>query len=134
VSALLVRPLDRERDLTALLDLVGRSRARGEASAIFHPGGLQWRPRRIGRSGFEVAVLLDDSELVGMALQDQSDLVVQTDGAHTTDRVELLAWAETRIRENGDSEAFAWVPADDDLRRSAVSRGYEPTERIRDAA
>lgn len=129
MSALHVRPLDRERDLTALLELAGRSRGRGEVSAIFHPGGLQWWLRRIGKSGFEVAVLFDDDDLIGVALRDGSDLVVQTDGAHTNDRGELLDWAETRIRQNSDPEMFVWVPSDDhDLRQLAVSRGYEPTE------
>lgn len=129
MSALRVRPLDRERDLTALLDLVGRSRARREASAIFHPGGLQWWLRRIGRRGFEVTALFDDDQLVGMALRDESDVVVETDRAHTNDRRELLAWAEDSIRENGDPEMFVWVPAGDDhLRQLAVSRGYEPTD------
>jgi ribosomal protein S18 acetylase RimI-like enzyme len=130
MSLLRVRALDPERDLIALLDLVGHSRARGDASAIFHPGGLQWWLRRIGRSGFEVALVSDNEELVGMLLRDESDVIVQTAAAHTKDRADLLAWAETRVRETGEPEMLVSVAQDDDdLRQLVVSRGYEPTER-----
>ena len=130
MSMLRLRPLDRERDLTALLELVGRSLASGDPAAIFHPGGLQWWLRRIGRPGFEVAVLSDGDELVGMALRDQDDLIVQTDRAHPGDRGELLAWAEGRARESAEPEVFVSVAeADDNLRDLLSRRGYEPTER-----
>jgi GNAT superfamily N-acetyltransferase len=129
MSARRIRPLDRERDLPALLELVGRSRARDDAGAFLHPGGLQWWLRRIGRSGFEVAVLFDDSQLVGLVLRDESDVIVQTDAAHTKDRVDLLAWTETRIRDSGEPAMFVSVAQDDgDLRDEVLSRGYEPTE------
>ncbi|MGH2492996.1 MAG: GNAT family N-acetyltransferase [Candidatus Limnocylindria bacterium] len=109
---------------------MGRSRARADASAIFHPGGLQWWLRRIGRSGFELAALTEDEELAGVALRDGSDVIVQTDAAHAKGRVDLLAWSETRIREAGEAEMFVSVAQDDDdLRRLVLLRGYEPTER-----
>src|SRR5687767_13610098 len=130
MSRLRLRPLDHARDLTALMELVGRSRASGDPAAIFHPGGLQWWLRRIGRPGFEVAVLSDGDELVGMALRDQDDLIVQTDRAHPGDRGELLAWAEGRARESAEPEVFVSVAeADDNLRDLLSRRGYEPTER-----
>ena len=130
MSRLRLRPLDRARDLTALLDLVGRSLASGDPAALFHPGGLQWWLRRIGRPGFEVAVLSDGDELVGMALRDQGDLIVQTDTAHAGDRSDLLAWAEARARESAEPELFVSVAEEDDELRQLVSgRGYEPTER-----
>ena len=130
MSTLRVRALDPERDLTALLDLVGRSWARGGPAAISHPGGLQWWLRRIGRRGFEVAVLTDDDELVGMALRDQSDVIVQTDAAHAGDRVELLAWCEASARDSAEAEIFVSVWQDDDDLRDVLSRrGYAPTER-----
>src|SRR5687767_7919944 len=130
MSRLRLRPLDHARDLTALMELVGRSRASGDPAALFHPGGLQWWLRRIGRPGFEVAVLSDGDELVGMALRDQGDLIVQTDRAHAGDREELLAWAEARAHERAEPELFVSVAEDDDdLCQLASRRGYEPTER-----
>ena len=130
MSRLRVRPLDAERDLTALLEVVGRSWARGGPEAISHPGGLQWWLRRIGRPGFEVAVLTEDDELVGMALRDQSDVIVQTDAAHAGDRADLLAWSEASARESAEPEMFVSVwQEDEDLRDVLERRGYEPTER-----
>jgi len=130
MSLLCLRPFDHGRDLTALLELVGRSRARADASAILHPGGLQWWLRRIGKPHFEVAVLTAEEDLVGLVLQDESDVIVQTDAAHAKDRVDLLAWSEGRIREAGEAEMFVSVAADDDdLRRKVLSRGYQPTQR-----
>jgi GNAT superfamily N-acetyltransferase len=127
-----IRPLDRERDLTALLALVGRSWAGADSGAMFHPGGLQWWLRRLGKPGFEVAVLIHDG-LVGFVLRDGSDVMVQTDVAHAREREHLLAWAEARIRETGESEMFVSVAEDDDgLRGTVLARGYEPTERFGD--
>src|SRR5688572_1711294 len=102
MSRLRLGPLDRARDLTALLDLVGRSLASGDPAALFHPGGLQWWLRRIGKPGFEVAVLIDGDKLVGMALRDQGDVIVQTDEAHAGDRANLLAWAEASARDSAE--------------------------------
>jgi ribosomal protein S18 acetylase RimI-like enzyme len=130
VGAVSVRPFDRERDLAAVLLLVGRSRAGGDVGAIFHPGGLQWWLRRVGRAGFEVAVLSKDDATVGLALRDESDVVLQTDVAHAKDRRDLLAWAEGRVRETEEPEIFVSVAVGDDgLRSAVVSRGYEPSER-----
>jgi GNAT superfamily N-acetyltransferase len=130
MSSLRLRPLDHARDLTALMDLVGRSRAGGDPAAIFHPGGLQWWLRRIGKPGFEVAVLSHGDDLVGMALRDQDDVIVQTDTAHARDRADLLAWAEASARDSAEPEIFVSVAEeDDDLRELVSRRGYEPSER-----
>lgn len=129
-SALTVRPFDRSRHLAAVLDLVGRSRARRESGAVFHPGGLQWWLRRLGRKGFHVAVLCDEDVLVGVALRDGDEVLVQTDDAHTDARGELLVWAEARVREDRADEVFVCVPEDDpQLCEVVLSRGYPPTER-----
>ncbi len=130
MGALRVRAFDQDRDLAAVLQFVGRSRARGDTGAIFHPGGLQWWLRRVGRAGFEVAVLADDDAPVGLALRDETDVIVQTDAAHAEDRRELLAWVETRVRGSAESEIFVSVAdGDDGLRRTVLSRGYAPSER-----
>lgn len=125
-----VRALDPQRDLAALLALVGRSRARGDTAAIFHPGGLQWWLRRVGRARFDVAVLSEGDALVGLALRDESDVIVQTDLAHAGDRPELLAWVEARVRGAEEPEIFVSVAdGDDGLRRAVLSRGSAPSER-----
>lgn len=125
-----IRPFDRDRDLAAVLDLVGDSRARGDPGAILHPGGLQWWLRRLGRTGFEVAVMSDGDELVGLALRDGTDVIVQADGAHQADRAQLLGWVEARVRETHEPEMFVSIAEHDDaLRRVALSREYQPSER-----
>src|SRR5712691_2436311 len=73
-------------------------RARGDMGAIFHPGGLQWWLRRLGLPGFELAVLANDREVVGLALRDGGDVIVQTDPEHTGARAELLEWVEGGAR------------------------------------
>ena len=125
-----VRRFDGARDLAALLELVGRSHASGDPAAILHTGDLQWWLRRIGKPGFEVAVLIDGDELVGVALRDQEEVIVQTDTAHAGNRAELLAWAEARARESAEPELFLSVAQEDnDLRQLVSRRGYDPTER-----
>ena len=127
-----IRPFDRERDLTALLALVGRSRAGAVTGEIFHPGGLQWWLRWLGRPGFEVAVLTD-ADVVGFVLRDGGDVVVQTDAAHAKHRDAMLAYAEGRSRPTGEAEIFVTVAEeDDDLRATMLARGYEPTQRYSD--
>ena len=87
-----VVPFDRARDLEGVLDLVGRARARAETGAIFHPGGLQWWLRRLGVPGFDVGVVRSGGDVIGLALRDRTDVLVQG----RSDRTELLAWAEAR--------------------------------------
>jgi len=124
------RAFDRDRDLAGVLRLVAESRARGDPGGIFHPGGLQWWLRRVGRAGFDVAVSSENDEVVAFALHDEGDVLVQADPEHAEARVALLEWVESRARERGENEIFVSVAdADDDLRRIVRSRGYEPTER-----
>jgi GNAT superfamily N-acetyltransferase len=121
-----IRLFDRERDLAAVLSLVGRSRERGDPGAIFHPGGLQWWLRRLGSAGFDVPVLSESGGVVGFALRDESDVIVQTDTAHSAQRAELLAWIESRARETPEAELLLSIAeGDEDLERAALARGYE---------
>lgn len=120
---------DRDRDLEGVLELVGRSRAHGESGAIFHPGGLQWWLRRVGRPGFDAGVLLDDGRPVGLVLRDRTEVIVQADTTHADGRRELLDWAEAAVRAE-ESEMFVTVPgADEDLIRLVRARGYELSDR-----
>ena len=114
----------------AVLALVSRSRARGDPGAIFHPGGLEWWLRRLGRAGFDVAVLPRGNDVAGFALRDGSDVSVQGDALDAADRIELLAWIETSARDMDGAEMFVSVAEDDAQFRSAVlTRGYEPSDR-----
>jgi len=125
-----VRAFDRERDLAAVLGLVSRSRARRDPGAIFHPGGLEWWLRRLGRAGFDVAVIPRGSDVVGFALRDGSDVIAQSDATDAADRLELLAWIESRARETNEPELFVSVAEDDaQFRRAVLARGYEATDR-----
>jgi GNAT superfamily N-acetyltransferase len=125
-----IRAFDRDRDLGAVLALVSRSRARGDPGAIFHPGGLQWWLRRLGRAGFDVAVLSDGGDVAGFALRDGSEVIVQTHPFPAAGRMELLAWIEARARETHEPELFVSVAEDaEELRRAIVSRGYKSTDR-----
>ena len=125
-----IRAFDLDRDLAAVLALVSHSRARGDAGAVFHPGGLQWWLRRVGRAGFDVAVQSDGDDVVGFALRDGSDVIVQGDAMHAADRIALLAWLESRAHLTNERELFLSVAEDDEeLRRAVIARGYGPTDR-----
>lgn len=124
-----VGPFDRERDLAGVLDLVGRSRARRDIGAIFHPGGLQWWLRRVGRAAVNVGVLIASARPVGLALRDRTDVIVQADTAYEDRRSDLLAWVEDMARADG-SELFVSIPdGDEQLIRTAAARGYAATDR-----
>jgi GNAT superfamily N-acetyltransferase len=125
-----VRPFDRARDLDAVLEMVAASRAKEEPGAIFHPGGLQWWVRRVGRPSFDVAVLVENGRVVGFALHDEGDVVLQTEAGHAAARADLVAWVEERARILREPEIFISVAeADDDLRDELQGRGYEPSDR-----
>jgi GNAT superfamily N-acetyltransferase len=125
-----VRAFDRDRDLASVLALVSRTRARGDAGAIFHPGGLEWWLRRLGRPGFEVAVLSDGEDVQGFALRDGSDVIVQTDASSAAGRMELLAWIASRTQETHKRELFLSIAEDDEkFGRAVLAHGFEPTDR-----
>jgi ribosomal protein S18 acetylase RimI-like enzyme len=114
-----------------VIALVGDARARGDRTAILHPGGLQWWLRRVGRPAFDVAVLADRATIVGLALLDDGDVVLQSDPAHEEDREALVAWAEARARDLGQREVFISLTGHDhDLRRRLDGRGYDASDRL----
>lgn len=124
-----IERLDRGRHLAGVLDLVGRSLARGDSGAILHPGDLQWWLRRVGRAGLDVGVLIADATPVGLALRDGTDVFLQTDVAHQDRRNDLLAWVERTARGGGSELLVSVADADEELRRVVLARGYAPSER-----
>jgi ribosomal protein S18 acetylase RimI-like enzyme len=125
-----IRAFEPDRDLAAVLALVSRSRARGDPGAIFHPGGLQWWLRRLGRPGFELTVLSNGDDVKGFALRDGSDVIIQGDALHAAARIALLPWLAARAHLTNERELFLSVAEDDeDLRRAVLARGYAPTDR-----
>lgn len=118
-----------ERDLDAVLDMVGRARERGDVGVSLHPGGLQWWLRRLGQPGFAVAVLFAGDAVAGVGLRDDDEVMVEAVDTQSAGRAHLLEWAEARVRRDVRGDAAVPVDGDDaELLRLVDSRGYTPTE------
>lgn len=75
-------------------------------------------------------MLVDEEAVVGLALRDGTDVVMQADAAHEQDRGELLDWVEERARRTQERKLFVSVAdGDDGLGTTLRSRGGAPTER-----
>ena len=72
------RPLDPEHDLPHLAALLGRTRARG---GIWHPGGIQWWLRELGRDGFAAFVWPRDGDntLAAFVMRDDTYVIAESD-------------------------------------------------------
>jgi GNAT superfamily N-acetyltransferase len=119
------RVFSRERDLAAVLALVGRLRAGPPGSAFLHPGGLQWLLRRIVNPDFAVWVWYEGDRLAAFVVEDGEYAMPH---AEAIDILDLIAWSEQHARAVGRSaiEISVW---DDDARvRAAIAaRGYLPS-------
>jgi GNAT superfamily N-acetyltransferase len=117
---------DRERDLAELLAVVRETRADRSARSFLHPGGLQWWLRRLVSQDFTVWQWFEGEVLAAFVIHDDGYVIVHTDPAHADQHLELVAWAEERLRENGRSqiELSAWE-GDETLVGGLVARGYE---------
>jgi GNAT superfamily N-acetyltransferase len=120
------RTLSPERDLVALLALVGRLRAGPRGSSFLHPGGLQWLLRRMVNPDFAVRVWYDGAALVAFTVID-GDYAMPHADPDRADVLDVLAWTEDHMRSRGSAslEISVW---DDDARvRDAMAlRGYAP--------
>src|SRR5437764_1469442 len=93
----------RERDLDALVALVGRLRSGGSGSHFLHPGGLQWLLRRTVNPDFAVFVWHEQNELVAFVVHDGDYAMPHADPARV-DVTAILAWTEAHARDAGLKE------------------------------
>jgi GNAT superfamily N-acetyltransferase len=118
------RPIDPDRDLPAVVDLLGRTRAAGGLS---HPGGIQWWLRGLGKDGFDdlaAYVWADEHGRLGaFALVDGEFVVLERVEGGPTD-LEQVAWLEGEMREKGRPAIEFHVAEDDPLRASLEALGY----------
>ena len=119
------RPIDAQRDLPAVADLLGRARASG--TGIWHPGGIQWWLRELagGRDDFEAFVWpADDASdgLAGFMMRDGAYVIAESDGEPT--RAEIVDWATHHLREAGATEVQTSAEEGSLLRTEMLERGF----------
>ena len=122
------RPIDPQRDLPAVADLLGRARASG--TGIWHPGGIQWWLRELagGRDDFEAFVwpAADTSDaVVGFVMRDAAYVIAESDGQPT--RAELVDWATDHLRETGAKEVQTSAEEGSSLHTEMLERGFVQT-------
>jgi GNAT superfamily N-acetyltransferase len=121
------RPIDARRDLPAVVDLLGRTRAGG---GLTHPGGIQWWLRELwreDRDDFAAYVWADDAEALGAFALVDGDFVVaeRIDGGPTA--IGQITWLEAELRANGRSAIEFHVAAGDPIRDQLQQHGYAPS-------
>jgi ribosomal protein S18 acetylase RimI-like enzyme len=118
------RPIDLDRDMPAVADLLGRTRAAGGLS---HPGGIQWWLRGLGKDGFDdLAAYVwasDAGDLGGFALVDGEFVVHERLDGGPTD-LEQVGWLEAEMRSLGRPAIEFHVAEDDALRGDLEALGY----------
>jgi len=121
------RPIDPQRDLPAVVDLLGRTRAGG---GLTHPGGIQWWLRELGRQDrddFAAFVWADEVDTLGaFALVDGEFVIAEhIDGGRAT--IEQITWLEGQLHASGRSAIEFHVADGDPIRDLLQHRGYEPS-------
>jgi GNAT superfamily N-acetyltransferase len=118
------RPIDIDRDMPGVADLLGRTRAAG---GLTHPGGIQWWLRGLGKDGFDdlaAYVWADEAGSLGAFALVDGEFVVQEriDGGPTD--LEQVTWLEGEMRATGRQAIAFHVAEGDPLRRELEARGY----------
>jgi len=127
MSGLRERGFEMQRDLTELLDMVGRAYATSDPHAFLHPGGLQWLLRRLGRrETFAVLRWMDGDAVAGFGVDDDGYVMIQAAHPSLDRHLALLDQAEARARQKGQAaiKISAW-DGDRDLVAALTLRGYE---------
>jgi GNAT superfamily N-acetyltransferase len=117
------RPFDPASDQSAIAELLGYTRANG---GVWHPGGIQWWLREVGRDGFASFVVDGHGGLEGFLLIDDK-FVLAEHGAFGQELVDLFDWATDRLRETGRPSMTTNVAEGTDLERELKARGLERT-------
>ena len=121
------RPIDPQRDLPAVADLLGRTRS---GDGIFHPGGIQWwlRDLWLDRQGFEAFVVdaASPGGLAGFVLIDDT-FVVSEHIASGDARLELTEWTAGHLRSIRQTEILTQAIEGSDYEHALVHQGYERT-------
>jgi GNAT superfamily N-acetyltransferase len=115
------RPLDPEKDMPAVAEFLGKTRASGGLS---HPGGIQWWLRELGQPGFEAFVVDGNDGLAGFALIDESQFCVlePSDGSRVA--IELIEWTADHLRDGGRPTFSLHVARDSELHRAPTAREF----------
>lgn len=122
------RRFDRERDLPALLALVGRARASSDPHAFLHPGGLQWLLRRLGNETFAVLQWTDGDALAGFGVDDSGYVMIQAAMSSLDLHLMLLGRADAHLRQKGEAEIEISVwESDRELLAEIHPLGYVPS-------
>jgi ribosomal protein S18 acetylase RimI-like enzyme len=119
------RPLEPEHDLPHLAALLGHTRAGG---GIWHPGGIQWWLRELGRDGFAAFVWPreEDDTLGAFVMRDGTYVIAESD-ERGPDRLELLDFAESRLRDAGATEMQTSAAEGSRLHLDLGQRGFAQT-------
>ncbi len=111
--------------MPAVAALLARTRADG---GQFHPGGMQWWLRELGRAGFDAFLWPTEGgdSAAGFVMIDGSIALSVSDGqAGSPTALELIGWIETHLAERGLDSATLWVARNDPLLAELELRGYQ---------
>jgi ribosomal protein S18 acetylase RimI-like enzyme len=121
VSLFIPRPLDPSHDLADVAALIASARAGG---GTWHPGGIQWWLRELGREALEAHVIDGAGGLNGFVLLDGEYVIAVT--ADPARWLEVVAWAEGRLAEIGLDAIETTVVDRDPFHVQLLRRGYLP--------
>ena len=118
-----LRPLDSARDVAGVAALIGRVRADGGS---WHPGGIQWWLRQLGRVGFEAIVAEARGEIQAFVMLDDT-FVIAIESGSAVPTLELIDWAEARLRARALPMIETMAVADSLIAAALRARGYAPS-------
>ena len=118
------RPIDLQRDVPAVADLLGRTRVAG---GIWHPGGIQWWLRELAanRDDFESWLWFDGDDATAFVMRDGTEVIAESDGGPP--REELVSWAATRLRAAGATEMQTTAVEGSPLAAKLTELGFAQT-------
>jgi len=116
------RRLDPTRDLPAVAELLGRTRAAG---GIWLPGGIQWwlRDLALGRDDFEAFLVDLDGEPHAFVLRDTDFIIAESDDRGPS-RADLVDWATDHLRSVGSTQVLTSAVEGSQLHHELSERGF----------